>query len=248
MVFGGAGGKQAMSLPPSRPGRYLVGVSDPERDLWAQQLVALVDQDIEVTLTLAPLVGLSGVVRLEGGDPMALAFVNLALEGEEPRSRSATGKVGDDGRFTIAKVSPATYWLRVGPPRGYYVKSMSRNGRPLAAPRLDLAASTAPVAVTLATDGGAIEGVAAPDAAVVLEPKGPWREWPDRLRSATADRVGRFSLPDIAPGEYLLFAFDGAPPGAPPAAEFRRAYEKQATAVTVEAGARLTVTATAIAP
>jgi hypothetical protein len=248
MAFSGAGGSQSMSLPLSRPGRYLVGVSDREHDLQAQQLVTLVDQDVEVTLTLAPPVGLSGVVRLEAGDPMALAFVNLALEGEDPWSRGASGKVGDDGRFTIAKVSPATYWLRISPPRGYYVKSMSRNGRPLAAPRLDLAASMAPIAVTLATDGGAIEGVAAPDAAVVLEPKGPWREWPDRLRSATADRDGRFSLRDIAPGEYLFFAFDGAPPGAPAAAEFRRAYEKQATAVTVEAGARQTVKATAIAP
>jgi hypothetical protein len=109
---------------------------------------------------------------------------------------------------------------------------------------------TAPLLVTLSTDGGVVAGMVtgsdgqpAEGAAVVLAPAGGWL---DQQRTATAGKGGRFELRDIAPGAYELYAWEDAEPGAPADADFRRPYQKQAVAVQVTAGGRQTVTLKAL--
>jgi hypothetical protein len=132
-------------------------------------------------------------------------------------------------------------------PTGVYLHSIRRGDRLLESPRLDLTQNNEPLIITLATDGGTIEGAAPEDAVAVLAPVGRLAAWPDSQRIATATKDGRFQLRDIAPGEYLLFVFDDAEPGAPAAAEFRAPYVKQATPVSVEPGSRQKVEVKTIA-
>jgi protocatechuate 3,4-dioxygenase beta subunit len=246
MGLSGPGYGKAIALPPSKPGRYLVSAEDREQNLRAQQVVTLTDSDVDVTLTPAPEVSISGTFKLAGEGRVAFNTIGIHLDGEDPWNQSR-GSVQADGRFTVGNLQPAAYRFRTTLPTGVYLHSIRRGDRLLESPRLDLTQNNEPLIITLATDGGTIEGAAPEDAVAVLAPVGRLAAWPDSQRIATATKDGRFQLRDIAPGEYLLFVFDDAEPGAPAAAEFRAPYVKQATPVSVEPGSRQKVEVKTIA-
>jgi hypothetical protein len=95
----------------------------------------------------------------------------------------------------------------------------------------------------LGTDGGVVDGTAVDaqgrplsGAAVVIAPGGAMREWTDRVRATVSGDDGKFAFHDLAPGDYLVFAWEDVEEGAPLDADFRKSFEPKAVPVHIEAG------------
>ena len=234
------------------PGTYRVDGRDAQQGLSAQQTVHVVNSDVDVTLTLRPELTVDGTVQVEAGARVAVDAVRVKLEGDEPSNNGeATAK--PDGTFTIQHVQPVAYQVRVTIPAGGYLKSMRLGERSLASPRIDLAQAAGALSITVGGDGGKLEGAVmsaqgAPieGAAVVAVPDGRLRDWTDLAWSAVTGREGKFELRDLAPGDYRVFAWEDAEPGAPLDADFRKPFEKQAASVRVAANGHETIQLKAI--
>ena len=230
------------SFPDSAPGSYLVEGRDSTAGLDMQRWVKVVNSDVDVTLTPTPNVTLGGLVWADGGRRLALDEVRVSLHAEDAY-KETTAKA--DGTFSIQRIQPVPYNIGVSVPAGGYLKAIRLGERVLAGPQIDLSGSTAAFEILLGTDGGRVHGTVsdaggapAEGAVVVAVPAGRLREWTDLVRSATADRDGKFELRDLAPGDYRIFAWEDAEEGAPLDADFRRPFEARGVDVRVEANGR----------
>jgi protocatechuate 3,4-dioxygenase beta subunit len=230
----------ARQFPNSPPGSYVLEGEDKTGNLWARQTFKVVNSDVDVTLILRPEVVLNGAVRVEGGGPIALDGAVVSLEADDWRSR-VEAAVKPDGSFALHKIEPITYRLRLKVPAGGYLQSLRLGERLLASPEIDMARASGTLAIALGTDGAQLDGDAAEGATVVAAPAGPRAAWPDLVRSAVAGKDGKFELRDLAPGDYQVFAFEDAEPGAPLDPDFRKPFEKQATPVHIDANQHATV-------
>ena len=184
-----------------------------------------------VQLTLVPGVNVQGTVR-KGNAPPADAKIHILLEGED---YSGDCEVTPDGTFHFPRVLPGSYRLVWSTPKGVYVKSIRSGDRLLADDRIEITGNPAPIAIQLSDDGGKVAGLVrngagepVAGATVTLTSDPSYDFW-----SAVSDEKGQFEIRDIAPGEYKLMAFDGAPDGAPQDADFRKQFEKNAVKLQV---------------
>jgi hypothetical protein len=224
-------------FPDARPGAYRIEAVDEKSRLAVRRTVKVTDSDLDVAFTLTPPLHLSGSVRLESGEP---AVAKLRLESDDDE-RSPAGESKADGSLAI-EVQPVAYTVHVDPGPGAYVKSLKLGEHELTAPRIDLARGVEPLAITLARDGGTLTGrVDVEDAIVVLAPRDAFASWPDRTRSVTAHKDGSFELRDIAPGDYDVFAWADAEPGAPLDPGFRRSFREHAVSVHIAPNGSATV-------
>ena len=243
-------GKYAFSGLPA--GRYdvvaLTPAAEPE---FGTDSVDLQDGDVAgFNLSIKPGNTLRGRVELEGAATLPNLGRTLMMLVEAPGSRgvemSSPTVVASDGTFQINGVGNATLLeVRVnGLPPEYYVKSARLGG---------LEAWTAPISVTgpiadtlqivLSAGAGSVLGTAvdmtgAPfnSATVALIPEARLRGKPAYYKTATTDPSGSFTLRGIAPGEYLLFAWDSVDTNAYYNADFLRQQEPNGTSVTIEPG------------
>lgn len=231
---------------PAAPGVYVVEGREQKTGLRTRRIIKVTDSDVDVNLALAPEIKIAGTVQVEGNRRVAMSAVEVILESEE-RLHNARAAVQANGSFTVAGLAAVPYRVRVSVPSGAYVKSLRLNDRALLSPKFEGGAARA-LAITLATDGGVLHGVAkdaagapADGATAVLVPAGAMADWTDLVRSATTAEDGRFELHDIAPGDYILYCWDDAEPGAPLDPDFRKPYEKHGTPVHLDADATRTV-------
>ena len=64
----------------------------------------------------------------------------------------------------------------------------------------------------------------------------PAKEYDDRedlFKRVVTDASGNFKIPDVAPGEYKIFAWESDPENNTQSAEFRKPFEGRSVAVTV---------------
>lgn len=245
--------------------RHLTAVSNPTRDFeiagvppgaytitatlysgrslyFARQTVDVGDSNVEgVNLVITAGADVRGEVRIEGQaalNPAALR-ITLAPRGEGGGRPGSTAPVDAKGAFTLHNAGPDTYSVNLlNLPEDFYVKSVRMGGAgDILSAGLNLAQGTgAPLEVTLSAAGGRIEGVvlddkqqAAASATVALLPGG---------RAVTTDQNGRFTVRGIAPGDYKLFAWEDAEPGAWQDPDFMKPYENAGEAVSVRESGR----------
>jgi hypothetical protein len=113
-------------------------------------------------------------------------------------------------------------------------------GRERLGQTLDFAGGFAgPLQIVLGTDGGTFEAAVlrddkpAADATVVLLAADPDGRFPETTQSGESDSAGHVSLKDIAPGDYLAFAWEKVEEGQWLDAAFLKPFENQAARVTV---------------
>ena len=211
------------------PGTYVVRAADREHKLSARQVVKVAGADVDVTLTLAPDLRIAGAVRLESGASVPPERMRVSLTSDMPFE----APVQPNRTFTFESLQAGAYRLGVTIPPGGYLKSVLLGSRELASPQVDLAADSGPLVIIVAGDGGTAEGTAVEGTAVALVPEGRRGQWPELVRWTFAGPEGKFELRDLAPGDYKLFAWEDAEPGAPLDPEFRRPFEARATAVRI---------------
>jgi hypothetical protein len=218
-----------------RPGTYELGIV--AGDFSGRQIVDLPDRDVDVTVNLLPVKKISGTLRVEGSTVPGAAQIVI-------RSSLAQfiSVLTPAGTFEFPKVPVGTYQIGVQPfapladlplspglapgPAGRggpsipalwqdaYVKSIRVGEREI--PNTEIAIEEQPldsIEIVVALNGGSLEGrvANATNATVVLVPTNSRL---DRYRSATADETGHFSIRAIAPGEYVVYAWDDVDAGA----------------------------------
>ncbi len=241
------------------PGAYVATVMG-EREgvrLSARRDIDVANSDVEgVVLTLAPGIDIAGSVRVENeSEPKPdLSTLRIWLEPDTPGPGGADGgTVKANGEFTLKNAGTGDYRLRVMPmPERYYVSRARFGDTDVLAGTLRVGDGAAgPIEIVLSGDAGTLEGLVTdgdakpvPGAAVALlggpvaGDSAPW---------ATADQSGRYVLRSVRPGEYTVYAFAGAEPGAWDDPDFIQAYKDERKTVTVDRNGRQTVDLRAIA-
>jgi hypothetical protein len=146
----------------------------------------------------------------------------------------------------MENVFPGQYQVVVNPAPGTYLKAVQVANRDVPDRKIDASRLSGGLVIVLGTDPGRIDGtvlglngapLAFAPVTLIADQSRP--DWEDVSKTATSDAKGAFSIRDIAPGDYKLYAWINAEPGAPLDPEFRKPYEEKATSVKIEPNGKL---------
>ncbi len=193
---GGAGGLQVLArLPIEVSGSNLDGVTVPA------------GEGLDLT----------GSVRVAGSGKAATGGRVLLLPAEGSMFPPLNGAVKDDGAFRIEAVGRDRYVLNFASlPAGTYVKSARLGSQDVLEKGLDLTQPLGgqPLEITLSPNAAVVEGLVqsdgkpAPGSEVTLVPDPIREQQPYLYRTVVANQDGRFSIPNVAPGDYRVYAWE----------------------------------------
>lgn len=234
------------------PGSYTLMAAIParQRSVSARMPLQVGNSGVEnATITINPPMNLEGRVRIDGNTTLSPANIQLSLRSREPDTMMPGGpppaaKSGADGGFQLQNVNPDMYTLSVsGLPDGLYIKAVLANGLDTQLTGLDLSrGGVGPIDVVLSPNAGSATGLVqneqqqpAVNATVVLVPQDAERKTiPQFYRTATTDATGRFSLINLTPGAYRVYAWEVVEAGAYMDPEFMRPFENRGEPVLVK--------------
>jgi hypothetical protein len=240
------------NVPPGSYDAIFTGLQTDKSPGFARQHVEVSNADVNGGLIeFMPGPAITGTVRVEGGTIPSLAKVSIHLQSDYRdlmQSNPSTG-VHSDGTFAFESAAPMIYSLSIDRVAGLYLKSVRMGDRPLAQPRIDAAEKLEPLTIVLGADTGELEGavenskgdpVARARVDAIAADRLDWN------RSAFSDEKGQFSITDLPPGQYKIFAWENVPDGAPQDPEFRKPFEKQSAPASIEPKSRANLKITAI--
>jgi hypothetical protein len=211
------------------PGSYkltLRTAADPERPAeFAATTIHFTGDDLTgIQIVTAPGATLRGRVLTENGETLARdQKITIAARPLDP-SRSApgplqdNGRVREDGTFEVAGVQGPVRITATGLPAGWYLRSVSYEGKDIADTPLDvrggqqlegvsvLLTKTLPeVRGTLLDQKGHV-----PEGSVVLFPEEAslWAEESRLIKRIRPDAAGTFAFRQVIPGNYLVAAVE----------------------------------------
>lgn len=227
-----------------QPGSYMLmtmqmGGSKPSISM--QPLVVPEEGLTNVKAGTQPDKTIQGKIVVSGDGKVDLKGLKVMLEGDETMpTMPAIGTTNESGAFTV-KVGPSPYQLVLSNPRpGTYLKSVTMNGRETLGKPLDFSSGAGDVVIVLGTDGGKVDATVSLsdkpifDATVVLVAADPGQRFSETTKSASTDELGKVTIKDVAPGDYLVFAWEKVEnEGQWLDPDFLKPLEKQAARVTV---------------
>jgi hypothetical protein len=264
-----AGAQATFEFQGVPPGSYILVAQQPstpqeQKTMWGRTAIEVGDTNIDhADVVVGPGVDVSGHIRVESKTPVDISkdisnmvgILDLqeasSLAGLTPDIDNASVKA--DGTFIFREIPEGNYRIDFHPiPAGFYLKSSGAAdvletgitvGRGHSPPPLELVLSPGAARIdgTVASDEQA-----SPGASVVLVPDGKARGQPDDYRQAVADQLGRFSMRNVTPGDYTLFAWEQIERGAYMDPDFLGQYEDRGKAVHVEEGGHVSVQLDAI--
>ena len=201
---------------------------------WARADVTIAGQDISgVSLTLQPGMVVAGRIQLEGtsAQPPDLSRIRMNLQPVQSAGEVSLGLMQSQpdatGAFSIAGVTPGRYRLMAfipsaRPDTTWQLKSSVMFGRDTLDTPVDLREGTDGAVITF-TDhttelSGTIQdasGQPAPEYHVVVfaRDKAYWTAQSRRIRTARPGVDGKYVMPNLPPGEYLMTAVTDMEPG-----------------------------------
>jgi uncharacterized protein (DUF2141 family) len=206
----------------------------PQPTHWAMAQVTIDGQDISgLSLTLQPGMTVSGRVLFEGTTPPP-DVSRLRISLNQPQAPGTVSLVASaiqpdaTGAFTIAGVAPGNYRLSAVIPtmradtNAWQLKSATINGQDAIDIPVDLQSGTDAAVITF-TDrvtevAGTVQdsaGQPAPEYHVVVfaSDRIHWTTPSRRIRSVRPAADGKFTIPNLPPGEYLIAAVNDIEPG-----------------------------------
>jgi hypothetical protein len=180
----------------------------------AMRTIQVGSEDINnIRLTLRGSSYLSGTVRMGDTPAPADSHLNVGIDGDRRLSLyTASG-----GSFQWEITEPGEYSLSVFPQQGWYVQAITQGETDIADRKftIDADSDPEPIEIVLAQGGGTVEvslerGVAraVPQARLtLLRHLSTGDEWTPQGQPIYAGGASPFSLPNIPPGEYFLFAW-----------------------------------------
>jgi hypothetical protein len=197
-------------------GSYLLVVDyfDAGHRLMARIPVDVGNADVAgVVVRLEPGITLTGGVRVESasGTAQSPRSWGLGIMPSEPGLDSGRMQWDKDrSTFSIADLAPGSYSIVGTPPAPFYLKRAMLGGRDLTRDETPITQSGLELDVVLGDDGGAIDGtVEGPDGKLPASGAGITVLRDGHLgRVYGVDRDGRFRIPNVAPGDYRIYAWD----------------------------------------
>jgi hypothetical protein len=229
------------------PGHYCLAVpGGGYKWITAGAQVTVTDRDVKGIALDAPLrVALNGQVEMDPAQSEIPKPLNVRLSDIDlPGGGYGYAQVKDDGTFAMRDVpaGPAAVTL-AGKLENAYLKSFRFGDRP-AAGRFEVPRTAAKLTLTLGTDAGLVsgkvqdqEGNPGDHMAITLAPRGDLAARTDLIRTAETADDGTFQIKGVAPGEYLVFAWERSDENASRSPEFLKLFESKAGVVTVAASA-----------
>ena len=183
-----------------------------------------VTSDLEnLRLALAPMTSIPVNVRMEkrtsSGESSSVVNVGsqaivrlLPADSFSPESTSYMEQGGSGRGMVLQGVNPGTYSVQLDPVLPWYVQSASYGPANILTEDITIAAggATYPIDIVLRDDSASLSGnirglnEKQPTAIVVLLPQSA----PKLVPRADRTGAGEFTVMGLAPGEYLVFAFD----------------------------------------
>jgi hypothetical protein len=239
------------------PGRYeLVGCTvGGRRNNTAASYsgVTLIDvsegpvEGVVIPLHLDPV--LPGEVRVPEDAQLALERMRVVVEQAMPGPQT-TSRIDANGLFQVSLSAAEVPRFRLeGVPEGSYVSSMTIGGIDLLAAGAQPPTSpTGTVVIQLATNGGAVSGMArdragkaAFDARIVLMPTRDGQAKQIWAKTTLSQDDGSFHFADVAPGTYRVFVFEQLDIGPALDPEFLSLFGQRFKELQVRPGDMLTV-------
>jgi len=227
-VSGAGGAFTFLGVP---PGSFTIvaSVSASDGSMFAALPVTVVDTDIsDLGLVLRPTARVAGRIEFDGASerPQLRSLGQfLRLDPLDGHFERLTVQADATGTFSFANVPPGRYFVRQDPGSissllgAWTLRSVMLGGRDISDVPLTVAGDDIDGLLATFTDRTAIltglvrdaQGAADATAAVVVFPadRGLWSDYgalPRRLRAATTDRTGAFSIPGLPSGEYFVLA------------------------------------------
>ena len=190
--------------------------------------------DLQITFTEG--IEIPGRLRIEGAAETGLGNTMVFLRSRDLSSSSSTsGKLKPDGTFSLSSVPPGRYRVTLmGASLALYIKSIRYGQDDALTNDLNVTGSNL-LEIILSANGGQIDGQTSPNARVGLVPKNGLQYF---FKATTADNEGGFSFRGVAPGDYLLLAFEETDAGALEDPDFIKQHEGSGESVSVKEGAR----------
>jgi uncharacterized protein YneF (UPF0154 family) len=200
------------------------------------------NQDLRgVSLNIQPPVIIQGTITVNGATPdlsrtrPSLQPDNRLLSefmGFAPIARSSPIT---DGTFTLPAPVGTRARITMGLPQaGLYIADVRQDGVSVFDAGIEVTAEPRPIQIVVNADGGTVKGSTVGGATVALVPPESRRQNRSLYRTTVSAPDGKFTLANVPPGEYKLFAW---PPGVPSGsfynATFLKRYEDQGRPVTV---------------
>lgn len=191
------------------------------------------------------------IAAARGTDDLPPVSIHLiASEPGMPDAYSANSGTQANRTLSLRSVEPGHYTAEFSPYGGWYVESAQCGNANLLTDELVVTAgASCTLELTLRNDGGTlnatVEGTKSAGSGMALLVPARGHSTPRPLHFYTSDtaRPPQINADGLAPGEYLLFAFD-SPEGVEYSnPEVLRSYASQATPVTISAGQTAKATA-----
>ena len=245
-----------------QPGAYYLMAQTRGGGQQAQRLSARLAIDVSssdlnnINVRLVPPLDVTGKIAPEQADSsIEYNKIRLNFTSSAPQSGGG-GRGGQQGRIDIAadgkfatQLDGDTYNVEItGAPSGYYLKAVRLSGREVPDNMLDLTFSGAALDLVLANDAASITGTVqksngdpVQNVRVTAVPvNGSPRK--DFYKSANSGTDGTFTLANLPPGSYKLYAWEEVESNAWMDADFRRPFETLGSNATIKDGAGPNVT------
>ena len=236
------------------PGSYnlMAHLQDGDANVSVSQPLDIGNNNVEnVNITLSPPTKLTGHVRVEGSASLDPSAVRLLFQRRDTGvigfGPTPAARVQPDGSFTADNASPGHYTVALfGQPGGYFVKLIRAGDEDVLDGDLDLTSGPLVLEIVLSPNAGQLAGSVqnskqdpAPGATVVLIPQEKQRrDQQQYYKTTTTDQYGHFTLKDIAPGEYKVFAWEDVEIGAYMDPDFIQPVENRGESVAIRESSR----------
>ena len=211
-----------------------------------------------VEIAIAPGSDVSGHIHFEdkADDKTKVDLTHISVELQPQGNSSVTALmpgvdnalVNADGSFVFSDVPQGTYQINFSTMLpGFYVKPTGAadvletgisvsGGQPFAALDLTLSSKVARLAGDVSASDQAAAG-----ASVVLVPEGARSAHTQYYRRSMTDQSGRFTISNVIPGDYKIFAFEELDRGASLNPDFLQPFEDRSQSVHLQEGGDLNV-------
>ncbi|HET9131738.1 MAG TPA: carboxypeptidase regulatory-like domain-containing protein, partial [Terriglobia bacterium] len=266
------GGTGTFEVPGILPGAYDLYLRIPQSNAqggagfsFAKVPIDVRNENVTgISITVNHVVNVTGSITVDGKQPGSTPIrLHFQPDGSGVKL-GAYQSVGQrvitpdpNGGFTSLGVPPGLFRMDVEPglPSDVYLADVRQGGISVFDSGITITSETPnPVQVVFNSGGGIIEGTALdasgkpmPNASVVLAPLMMRRQNRALYHTATADANGKFTLKNLAPGAYQLFAWQQSiPAGAYFNAGFLARYEDRSRTINVVAKSTTTEQVTAV--
>ena len=202
----------------------------------------------------------TGNVRVEGETTADLSKVRVGLQAREmglgnifsalssvlagAMPGASAGKLESDLSFKLEDVSADQYDVQVsGLPDGFYVKSIRCGEADALVSGLALSGAPEPLEIVVSPKAGQIAGAVRnpktqqpePNATLALVPQeAERRDLPQYFRNVSTDAAGNFTLKNLTPGQYRVYAWEDVEDGAWMDPDFVKPLESKSVPVTLK--------------